>query len=58
MPKQFPNVKVYDGIPYPAANMFGSCPIKSINFDVTSLDNGISMFANCTELTQCTGAKF
>lgn len=67
MPKQFPKVKVYkEGETYkygeagetPVSYMFGSCPIKSINFDVTSLDNGTSMFANCTELTECTGAKF
>ena len=67
MPKQFPKVKVYkEGETYkygpagetPVSYMFGSCPIKSINFDVSSLDNGVSMFSNCTELTECSGAKF
>jgi hypothetical protein len=68
MPNQFPKVKVYkegetykygeNAGPNPVSYMFGSCPIKSIKFDVSSLDDGISMFHNCTQLTQCTGAKF
>lgn len=60
MPTYFPNVSTssISGGEYPVAYMFGSCPITSINFDVSSLDNGISMFNGCTSLTTCTGAVF
>ena len=46
MPKNFPNVRPnsYSGGSSPIARMFGECPITSINFDVSNLDNGVSMF--------------
>lgn len=60
-PTQFPNVgydSSIDGGTYPTAYMFGSCPITSIGFDFSTLDNGISMFNSCTQLTTCTKAVF
>ena len=38
--------------------MFYHCAIASIDFDVSSLDDGISMFAFCDQLTTCTNAVF
>lgn len=59
MTTQFPEVSTNNGQwSDPASYMFSHCPITSIDFNVSSLDNGISMFAHCTQLTQCTGAKF
>lgn len=60
MPTQFPNVSTnsYSGGNNPAAYMFGSCPITSVGFDVSSLDNGQSMFVTCSSLTTCTKAVF
>lgn len=67
MKTQFPKVRVYtdengkplfQGGDYPVAHMFGECPITSIWFDVSTLDNGVSMFSNCTSLISCIGAKF
>ena len=39
-------------------HMFKKCPITSISFDVSSLDNGVCMFSDCTELTTCESATF
>ena len=59
MTTQFPEVSTNNGKwSDPVSYMFSYCPITSIDFNVSSLDNGISMFAHCTQLTQCTGAKF
>ena len=60
MPRDFPNVKTnsFQGGDCPTAYMFGSCPITSISFDVSTCDNCISMFNNCTQLTTCTKAVF
>lgn len=60
MPRDFPNVKTnsFGGGDYPTAYMFGSCPITSISFDVSTCDQCISMFNNCTQLTTCTKAVF
>ena len=60
-PTYFPEVgydESIDGGDYPTAYMFGSCPITSIEFDFSTLDNGISMFNNCTQMTSCTRAVF
>jgi hypothetical protein len=64
MKSQFPKVSKANleaaGIKpeYPAAQMFCYCAISSIDFDVSSLDDGISMFAFCDQLTTCTNAVF
>ena len=60
MPKDFPNVSVNSlgGGNAPTAYMFTGNPITSLSFDVSSVDNGMSMFANCPTLTQCTKAIF
>ena len=60
MPKDFPNVSVNSlgGGDAPTAYMFSRNPITSLSFDVSSVDNGMSMFANCPTLTQCTKAVF
>lgn len=54
MPTQFPKVTEYDTSSY----MFGNCSITSLDFDVSTVDNGNSMFNLCHNLTTCTGAKF
>lgn len=62
----FPNVKhresgdedYYGGGSYATARMFGGCPITEISFDVSTLDDGISMFWECRRLTRCTKAVF
>ena len=60
MPRDFPNVSVngHNGGDYPTAYMFGSCPITSLSFDVSSCDHGVSMFNSCTSITTCTKAVF
>jgi hypothetical protein len=58
MKTQFPNVSKANWGEWPAAQMFSYCPITSLDFDVSSLDEGISMFAYCEQLTTCTGAIF
>lgn len=58
MKTQFPNVSKANWGTWPAAQMFSYCPITSLDFDVSSLDEGISMFAYCDQLTTCTGAIF
>ena len=60
MPRDFPNVSVngHNGGDYPTAYMFGSCPITSLSFDVSSCDHGVSMFNSCTSITTCTKAAF
>lgn len=62
----FPNVKhresgdedYYGGGSYATARMFGGCPITEISFDVSTLDDGVSMFWECRRLTRCTKAVF
>lgn len=60
MPRDFPNVRVngHNGGDYPTAYMFGSCPITSLSFDVSSCDHCISMFNSCSSITSCTKAVF
>lgn len=62
MRKQFPQVSKANlgelGNQWPAAHMFYACSIASLKFDVSSLDEGISMFSFCEQLTTCTGAVF
>lgn len=60
MPRDFPNVSTnsYSGGDYPTAYMFGSCPITSISFDVSTCDHCVSMFNSCTSLVTCTKAVF
>lgn len=62
----FPNVKqresgdedYYGGGNSPTARMFGGCPITDISFDVSTLDNGVSMFWECRRLVRCSKAVF
>ena len=60
MPRDFPNVGVngHSGGDYPTAYMFGSCPITSLSFDVSSCDHCVSMFNSCSSITTCTKAVF
>lgn len=57
MATQFPNVNDAHG-QTTTAYMFRYCKFDSVEFDVSTVGNGMWLFCDCSNITKCTGAKF